>query len=247
MAAFGPLWSLLLQPPAYLLGAWLFSRVSVPDAPPAAALAPVRGGLRARAAEYLADVKAGAKLVLGDRRLRWLALAFVLPQIVHRVFENLILPVYAKTVLGHGGYSAYLLTASNLGELVGAALLLRLAAKIPAPSWVRRGGLGMLLGWALVFSHSLPVLLPLILAFSMTWSSSDLSLRAEVQSALSEKDLPRATSFLFGAFVLGAAAVSLGLGAFLDALAPAVALPWVCGLFTALGAAVFLASRRLRR
>lgn len=247
MAAFGPLWALLIQPPAYLIGAWLFSRVRVPAEAPAAPPAESKtGGLRARAAEYLADVKAGARLVLGGGRLRWLALAFVLPQIVHRVFENLLLPVYAKSVLGQGGYSAYLLTASNMGELVGAALLLRLAAKIPAPVWVKRGGMGLVLAWALVFTHSLPLLLPLILAFSMTWSSSDLSLRAELQSSLSEKELPRATSFLYGTFVLGAAAASLALGAFLDALAPALALPWICGLFTALGVAVFFASRRLR-
>ena len=247
MAAFGPLWALLIQPPAYLIGAWLFSRVRVPAEAPAAPTAePKTGGPRARAAEYWSDVKAGAHLVLGGGRLRWLALAFVLPQIVHRVFENLLLPVYAKSVLGQGGYSAYLLTASNMGELVGAALLLRLAAKIPAPVWVKRGGMGLVLAWALVFTHSLPLLLPLILAFSMTWSSSDLSLRAELQSSLGEKELPRATSFLYGAFVLGAAAASLALGAFLDALAPALALPWICGLFTALGVAVFFASRRLR-
>lgn len=155
--------------------------------------------------------------------------------------------MYAKSVLGQGGWSAYLLTASNLGELVGAALLLRFAAKIPAPAWVRRGGLGLAVAWALVFTHSLPLLLPLILAFSMTWSSSDLSLRSDLQASLAEKDLPRATSFLYGAFVLGAAAVSLALGAFLDRLGPAAALPWICAAFTALGAAVFYAARRLKR
>ena len=247
MAAFGPLWALLIQPPAYLLGAWLFSRVRVPALAPAAPKAGAASpGLGARAAEYWADVKAGAGLVLKNGRLRWIALAFILPQIVHRVFENLLLPVYAKTALGHAGWSAYLLTASNLGELVGATLLLRLAARIPAPVWVKRGALGLALSWALVFTHSLPLLLPLILAFSMTWSSSDLSLRAEIQASLSEKELPRATSFLYGVFVLGAAAASLGMGSLLDHFAPASALPWICGAFTALGAAVYLAARRLR-
>ena len=57
---------------------------------------------------------------------------------------------------------------------------------------------------------------------------------------------PRATSFLYGAFVLGAAAASPALGALLDGLTPLHALPWICALFTALGAAVFAASRRLR-
>ena len=244
----GPLWSLLIQPPAYLLAAWFFLRVrhDAPAGSAPAALKKGRTGERIRA--YFDDVKAGARIVVGDGRLRWVALAFVLPQIVHRVFENLLIPVFAKTVLHAPQSSAWLLTASNLGELMGAVVLLKFASTLRGPArWARYGALGLLLIWTLAFSTALPVLLPLILASSLTWAASDLSLRSEVQRSVAEKDQPRALSFLYGAFVLGSAAASFALGGFMDWLGVGAALYWICGGIAALAAAVFLASRRLGR
>lgn len=244
IATVGPLWSLALTPPAYAAAAWIFARVRLPERPRLNLLR-VGGTLRERAAAYWSDVRAGARLVVGDPRLRWLAVAFVLPQVAHRVLEGLLLPVFAKTVLGHPSFSAYLLTASNLGELIGAALLLRFANKVPGPVWVKRAALGLLLAWGLATTHFLPVLLALVVGMSGTWSSSDLALRSDLQSSLGDRDLPRATSFLFGAFVVVSAAASLALGGLFDLLAPGAALAWVCALYTAIGAATFLASRRL--
>ncbi len=239
----GPLWSLALQPPAYALAAWYFWRVR--HAAPAPS-APAAGGAAAKVKAYFADLKAGAKLVLADGRLRWVALAFVLPQIVHRVFENLLIPVFAKKVLENPSASAWLLTASNAGELAGAAVLLRLAAKFPgAHGWVRWGALGLLLIWALAFSQSLPILLPLIMLSSLTWAASDLSLRSEVQRSVGGQEQPRALAFLYGAFVLGSALTSLALGGLIDALTVGPALFWICGAFTALALGVYYASRRL--
>lgn len=241
----GPLWSLVIQPPAFALAAWYFWRVrhALPAEVP-----PATGGVRGRVADYFKDIKAGAKLVMGDGRMRWIALAFVLPQIVHRVFEGLLIPVFAKTVLENPSASAWLLTASNAGELAGAAVLLKLAARFPGThGWVKWGALGLLLTWALAFSTSLPILLPLILFSSLTWAASDLSLRSEVQRTVSEKDQPRAISFLYGAFVLGSALVTLALGALLGALPTATALFWICAGFSALALGVLYASRRLKR
>lgn len=245
MAAFGPLWALVLNPPAYLAAAWLFARVRLPAGP--AKEPTVRAGSVAdRVKEYAADVKAGARVVLGDPRLRWIGLAFVVPQVLHRVLEGLILPVFAKRVLGAPGDAAYLLTASNLGELIGAALLLKFADKIPAPAWVRRGAAALAVLTTLALTHSLWLALPAVLLMSATWSSSDLALRSDIQARLGEHDLPRATAFLYGVFVLGAAAASLGLGFLFDALAPSAALGWTAAAFVAAGAAVLLAARRLR-
>ena len=241
----GPLWSLAIQPPAFALAAWFFWRVRHNLPAPSAGRVE---GLGARIADYFRDVKAGAKMVLGDGRMRWIALAFVLPQIVHRVFENLLIPVFAKKVLENPSASAWLLTASNAGELAGAALLLRLAAH-PSGSrvWVRAGAIGLLLIWTLAFSHSLPILLPLILLSSMSWAASDLTLRSEVQRSVSEKDQPRAISFLYGAFVIGSALASLALGGALDALTVSKALIWICAGFSVLAVTVFFAARRLKR
>jgi predicted MFS family arabinose efflux permease len=241
----GPLWSLAIQPPAFALAAWYFWRVRHPLP---AQTPPSKTGLGAQIRAYFSDIKAGAKLVVGDGRMRWIALAFVLPQIVHRVFENLLIPVFAKKVLENPSASAWLLTASNAGEFAGAAVLLRLASRIPSSHrWVRWGALGLTLTWALAFSHSLPILLPLIMLSSLTWAASDLSLRSEVQRSVSEKDQPRAISFLYGAFVIGSALASLALGGLLDALPASIALLWICGGFSALAITVFFAARRLKR
>lgn len=242
----GPLWSLLLQPPAYLLASYFFLRVG--HAPPAGAAAASKGGLWAKVKAYGADVAAGARIIAGDRRLRWVGLAFVLPQIAHRVFESLMIPVFAKKVLESPESSAWLLTASNLGELLGAVLLLKLASRFKGPAiWVKYGALGLALIWALASTTALPVLLPLILVSSLTWAASDLSLRSEVQSTVAEKDQPRALSFLYGAFVLGSAAASFALGGVVDSLGVGPGLAWICGGITALALAVYFASRRLKK
>lgn len=241
----GPLWSLIIQPPAYLLAAWFFWRVKHPL--PAGTSA-VASGVGARIRAYFSDIKAGTKIVLGDKRMRWVGLAFVLPQIVHRVFENLLIPVFAKKVLENPSASAWLLTASNMGELLGAVLLLKFASRFKGPSaWVKYGALGLLLIWTLASTTALPILLPLILVSSLSWAASDLSLRSEVQGTVAEKDQPRALSFLYGAFVIGSSLLSLALGGLLDAMPTASALVWICGLFSALAVAVFFASRRLKK
>src|SRR5207249_1215498 len=95
IALIGPLWAMLVQPPVYLLSARLFSKVKHGKA-----------GADAEENGSWGAVRRGAKLVLGNARFRWLAAAMILPQIVHRVFENLLLPVYAKNVLGTGALAA---------------------------------------------------------------------------------------------------------------------------------------------
>lgn len=243
----GPLGALALQPPAYLAGAWFFWRVKLAkkDPPGIGLKAPALSSLRERWREYVRDVKAGYKLVVGDHRLRWVAVASVLPQILHRILEGLFIPVYAKDVLMDPGAAGDLLAASNLGELIGAVLLLRLASRIKAPAWIKWGAAAIALVWTLAFTHALPVAFFVILAMGMTWSASDLSLRSEIQSSLGEKDQPRASSFLYGTFVLASAAASLALGALIDSLPMTTALYAIFAIFTAMGVAVWIASRRL--
>jgi hypothetical protein len=240
----GPLWALLIQPPAYLLAAWLFFGVkhAKPEPEPGAGTG---GSVLAKVKRYLADIRESGKLVLGDARLRWIALAFVFPHIVHRVFEGLLIPVFAKRVLEEPSFSAYLLTASNLGELVGAALLLKFAERVTVSKWVKWGGLGLVLAWGMVFTHSLPLLLPVILLFSMTWAASDLSLLSAIQKHVKTSDTAGAIAFLNGAYVLGGAAASLLMGYFLDAMPLSQAVMWICAAFTALGAAVWYAGKKL--
>lgn len=242
IALIGPLYAMLIQPPTYLLSAWLLMKVKLP----------ARASQEHDGSSWK-DVFAGAKRVLRDSRFRWLAAAMVLPQIIHRVFENLLLPVYAKTLLGAGALAAVLLTASNLGELGGASIMLKKSSRFPGPSaWVRWAALGLLAGWALpVAGHlslalGLAALVPLIFVFSSTWAGSHLSLESDVQRHVPEKEQPGVMSFLNGLFIGGTALVSFGLGRLLDGLGTGPALLWICGAFTAVGVLLWLAARRLK-
>lgn len=242
IAAFGPLNAMLLQPPAFALAAFMFWKVkhSFVKAPPQ------EGGKWQGVKAYFNDLKAGVKTVVGSPAVRWVALAMVLPQLVHRVFEDLLLPVFAKKVLEAPGQAAYMLASSNLGELLGAVLVLKLAERFKgAQSWVKWSALGLLGAWALTFSASLPVLLPIILVFSMTWAASDLSLLSELQSRVSSKELPRVLSVILAAAVVGGIVVSLLMGRVLDWVALGPAFIGINVAFTALAALVYYASRRL--
>ncbi|MBI3551816.1 MAG: hypothetical protein HY077_04805 [Elusimicrobia bacterium] len=244
IALVGPLYAMLIQPPAYLISAFLLWKVRKP----------VSAQTVDEDSASWGDVFKGAKKVLTDRRFRWLAAAMVLPQIIHRVFENLLLPVYAKTLLGAGALAAVLLTASNFGELGGASLILKRSQRYPGPSaWVRWGAFGLLAGWMLPLAGlhlpialALGLLVPAIFVFSSTWAASQLSLDSDVQRAVSQKEQPGVMSFLNGLFIAGTALVSLGLGWLLDYAGTGPALLWICAGFTAVGLLVYRASVRLK-
>lgn len=243
----GALNAMILQPPFYALAAFLFWKVRHPFAK---AEARPREGRRlgAGARAYVADIKEGFRVLAREKVLAWMGLAMVLPQFVHRVFEDLMLPVYAKGILGSGTDSAWLTASSNLGELVGALLLLKFAERFKGPAaWVRWAALGLLLAWALTMTTSLAILLPVILVFSMTWASSDLSLLSGLQARLPEKSLPRVLSVLAGAAALLGAAGTLLLGRFMDAVPLADAVAWIVGGFAAVAVVVWLASRQLNK
>ena len=247
----GPLWALMIQPPAYLLASYFFLRVSHTQqgmAEHATRMGKSEGGILNIIKTYIADVKAGAKLIVGDSRLRWVAVASVLPQIVHRLMEGLLAPILAKTVLMAPKTAGWILAASNLGELGGAAIV---ASKLKDHPWIKWCAAGTLALGALAFSTSLPFLLAAglilgaVLVSSLTWTSSDLRLRSELQSTLNQKDQPKALSFLYGTFVLGTALTSLALGALIDMLGVGLGLYWIAGLLAVIAAAVFFASTRL--
>lgn len=237
MGLIGPLKAMLVMPPMFLASAWLFSRVKHGFAKPEK-----RAGA---AGGFLKDLAAGAKTIVKTPALRWIGVAMVLPQVVHRVFEDLLLPVFAKGVLGAPNQAAYMLAASNLGELVGAAALLKFTES--KPPWVKWSALGLLTVWALSFSSSLPLLLPIILAFSATWAAADLSLLSDLQARLDSKELPRVLSVLLAAAIIIGTAVSLLMGRFLDATSIGTAFLWINVAFTALAAVVYAAYRKLSR
>ncbi len=246
---FGAAAALWLQPAAALGAAYAFSRVrhSFEAAPVRVTGSPrerLLGSLKASAE----DIRIGARAVLGDPRLRWFTVVMVLPAVVHRVFENVLLPVFAKSVLQVPAASAWLLAASNLGELIGAAVLLRMAAKSRGPfAWLKLAAAGLLGAWALSASTSLPVLFPIIFLFSLTWAASDLSLLSFLQSELPEKTQPRALGFLVGLTTLVSTVGALALGKWLDAFGPGPGFIGANIAFTLLALAVYWTAKRLKK
>lgn len=248
----GPLWTLALQPPTFLLAAWMFWKVEHPR--PAPSEFKASGGVVAGIKRWGSDLRRGASLVVGDKRVRWLALAMIAPQIVHRVFEDLFMPVYAKAVLGSAAMAAILLAASNLGEFGGASALLRWSKKHPgAAPWVKWGGWGMLAGWTLSLGAGLPLiwsmvlLLPAIFLFSATWAGSHLSLETDLQDRVAVQDQPRVIAFLNALYIAGSAAVSFSLGRLLDSVGVKAGFLTIEIGLTILAVVILYAASRLKK
>jgi hypothetical protein len=179
----------------------------------------------------------------------------ILPQVVHRLYEHLLLPLYAKQALPHEALSAALLTASNMGELIGATVLLKLSARFSGPyRWVRWGAYGLAAGWLIWLvptlglgpAAALAALIPVILVFSSTWAGSHLSLETELQKRVEPSAQPRVMGLLYAAYVAAAALAALGVGRLLDAAGLVPGLGVLAGILTALGVALVVASRKLR-
>jgi hypothetical protein len=240
----GPLVALAVAPAAAVFGAWQFWRVRHPQ--------PGAGSPD----EPSASVSEALRLLRRDGALRAIAAAMLLPQIVHRLLENLVLPVYAKGALGVDALSAAMLTASNAGELLGASLLIRYAAKIPdAYRWVRWGAYGGAAAWVMSLALTwgltglwgfAAVALP-ILVMSATWAASHVSLETEVQKRVEPRLQPRVFSLLFSTYVVGSAAASYFVGRLIDGLTLGPGLLAVNAAIAVVALIAWLAAGRLKR
>ncbi len=236
ISAFGLGAALLLHPPAYLLAAWVFSRIKLGEARPAPATGagedaprPDKGWKRA-----WEDLKEGAGAVLSHRAFRWGMLALVLPMVLHRLLESLLIPVAAQTFLADPAKAAWIIGASNFGELLGAVFLARSIQSDKNPRtafWVKLMALGLLGLWSLFLGQGLALLLPLVAFSSLSWAASDLSLRGKLQAALPESVRGRSFAFISAAGFLSVLVLSLGVGFLMDLAARSA-------VFLAVGAAV---------
>jgi hypothetical protein len=235
---FGLVPALLLHPPAYILAAFIFWRMKItrPAArrvtasrttnlePQSSPLAPMSAG-RGRIGQAFADLRLGAKTIFSKPIYRWAALALVLPLMLHRLLEGLLIPVAAKMLLGDPAVAAWIIAASNAGELVGAILLWRTlknpnsTGKFRSHIWVRLMAMGLLGLWVFTLAPQLAFVLPLIAFGSLTWAASDLSLRSKLQNALPPHLRGRSFGFLGAAAFAIVMLASLALGQMLDAVA----------------------------
>ncbi|MFA5138006.1 MAG: MFS transporter [Elusimicrobiota bacterium] len=229
--------ALFIHPPAYLLAAFLYYRLKLGEAPSAPPQpGPHLPDAAVTSGSYLqrivSDIKAGAKIMFASKELRWIALMVLGPMVVHRVFEQMVIPMFVKTVLQVPAQAAWIGSASNLGELLGALLLLQVmmgtqnaASKKRSPyHWVRPMALGVLTVWATSLVGNVWPILPLILARSLLWTASDISVTSFLQSKLPNESAGKAMGFLMALELALIMAGSYGVGILFDLLPLKIAL-----------------------
>lgn len=251
--AFGLVPALLIHPPMLLLAAWLFMRLKL--APAAAPHAPAAAGsllgrLKGGAGRAWADLKAGAAAVKGSRVVFWAAIALVIPLLLHRLLESLLIPIAAKVVLADPSVAAWIIAASNFGELLGAFWLMRAnrdeskPSKLRSPFWIRLMSVGILGLWTFSLAPNLWFILPAVAFGSLSWAASDLSLRSKIQESLPAELRGRTFGFLTAAAFALVLLVSATLGFAFDAFSAGPTFWAVNAVLTlVVGGLLFAASR----
>jgi len=197
-------YALLLHPPAALLAAVMFFTVKL--LPPSARAAPAaKKPHQPLLRRIVSDVKQGSRFFTQSPAFAWLGFMLLMPMVVHRVFEQMVVPVFVKLVLHAPQASAWIVSSSNFGELLGALLLLKYMLE-PAGKkgksafrFMRLMALGTLAVWSLTMSGSLWLIIPLVFLMSLSWAANDLSMTAFFQSKLPEESAGKAIGFLMAA------------------------------------------------
>ncbi|KYQ90651.1 hypothetical protein DLAC_09285 [Tieghemostelium lacteum] len=201
----GPIYALSHQPVFYIVAGICFlfvsepfpSKIAVSEENKSSLTAaiqeknPIKRTLKRAAREvmmYFHGLYVGGKNVLSVKYW-WILFTYVLPQVLHRLLENLLFPTFAKKVLHDGSLSGILTGGSNAGEAVGSIMVVKFGKKVKNPMWwVRVDGLFCTLVWMLAYPPNLsPVaiacsLIPIFIIVSSSWAAGDISLLSFIQS-----------------------------------------------------------------
>ena len=94
----------------------------------------------------------GARIIFSQRKFCWLPLGYSLALYGHRYLENGVAPIVAAGYFKQPAITQILVGGSNLGELLGAAVVLLTGNLLPTPiPWVRMDALLLCLVWVLPF------------------------------------------------------------------------------------------------
>jgi MFS family permease len=246
----GLLAGLFMLPPAFLLAALAFSRLKLG---PAKDEERVEGGfgLKDRIKRTALEVREGARIMLGSKEFRWLGVMMAGPTILHRVVEQILTPFFANSVLHASAQAALIVSGSNLGELVGAAMLLstlrnREKGQKPTPlRWIRPMALAGLCAWAFL-TGALWLVIPAVLAMGLAFAANDVGISSYFQSLLPSGSSGKAMGFLMAAELGSVMAVSYTLGFLLDMLPVGAALVVVGAAFSAMIPLFYKGYGRLR-
>ncbi|TGZ84095.1 hypothetical protein EX30DRAFT_338662 [Ascodesmis nigricans] len=190
--------------------------------------------------DFFASIALGAKLIFTSRRFCWLPIGYSLALYGHRYLENGLLPIIAEGYFREPAYTQIMVGGSNLGELLGALLVLVVGNRVKTPvPWIRMDALFLGLVWVLVFYRPVeggslefvehrvawawkvtPVLVPI----SLAWAAGDVSLIAFIQASLNDAGtastnisaLASVMAFLYSTYILLFAVLTPTLGVYAD-------------------------------
>lgn len=235
----GVLAGLAVLPPAYLLAAWAFSRLQT--LPADSRPHDLGSGLKATARQGIRDLKEGARIIMSSKETRWLAVVSVGSLLLLTLIKLLLAPLFAKDVVRSPAISAWISGGANLGELLGAALLLKSAASAgsaqgsPLLRWMRvliAASLGI---WAFA-SGSLWLILPAVVAVGLSYATNSVAVTSYLQSRLPQESLGKALGFLSAAGLLILMLAAFLFGILFELLPTATGLIAACAGLSALAA-----------
>lgn len=184
------------------------------------------------------SVYQGGLIILRESKYQWLIWGYTIPLVMHRYIENGVASVYAKSILNESAYASFIVSGSNLGELLGAAFVFFNLKLIHTPlPTVRWDALVLNFTW-LYYNTVTPVscncdpanaagIMAAIMCFiSAGWAAGDVSMSAYIQSNIPKiktpgvviaNALPSVMSFLYVLYIIIYAVISPMIGVWLDA------------------------------
>jgi hypothetical protein len=154
-----------------------------------------------------------------SRTYWWLVPLYVLPQVLHNLLTLLLLPTYAILILQDAALEAILDAACNIGEMIGAIMILLFANRNHSLQflWVKVDCFMLLLLWLFLLPTDSPVaftfgMAPVLFAVNAFYAASDISILSYIQTSFSgmEKSKQSSVSPFIGflnAVIFGVAAM----------------------------------------
>lgn len=191
-------------------------------------------GFKNAFADFGRSIVLGSRIIASRRKFIWLPIGYSLALYAHRYLENGLVPVLAQGYFGKPAYSQILVGGSNLGELLGALLVLLTGNLLPTPiPWLRADALLLGLVWILPFYYYKGEGLPsvglawrfacIFIPISMGWAAGDVSLMAYIQSSVPDdapdsriSSLGAVMAFLYSTYIAIFAIMTPALGKYAD-------------------------------
>jgi hypothetical protein len=145
---------------------------------------------------FFESVYVGGRILFSSRKFIWLIPGYTIGLYGHRYLESGVIPAVARRYLGESSWSQIIIGGSNLGELIGAVLVLFSYNLIPTPiPWVRLDALTLFVIWYMPFWRPPTgdvsqawIAAATVLPVSMCWSAGDVSLIAYIQAMLARME-----------------------------------------------------------